>query len=79
MEAQQKRSFLERDMSNAKSPFRSKINIIAFLGIVLPYVNAYLSETLGVPVVIEPEIAYNVILGAIIVIRTLWTDAKLRF
>jgi len=34
-------------MSNVKSPFRSKINIIAFLGIVLPYVNAYLSETLG--------------------------------
>jgi len=42
-------------------------------------VNAYLSETLGVPVVIEPEMAYNVILGAIVVIRTLWTDAKLRF
>lgn len=48
---------------NVKSPFTSKINTIAFLGIVLPYVNAYLSETLGV----------------IIVIRTLWTDAKLRF
>lgn len=64
---------------NVKSPFTSKINIIAFLGIVLPYVNAYLSETLGVPVVIEPEMAYNVILGAIIVIRTLWTDAKRRF
>jgi len=29
-------------MSNVKSPFRSKINIIAFLGIVLPYVDAKL-------------------------------------
>lgn len=65
-------------MSNVKSPFRSKINIIAFLGIVLPYVNAYLSEALGAPVVIEPEMAYNVILGAIIVMRTLYTDAKIR-
>ncbi|MCX8207987.1 MAG: hypothetical protein N3G75_09220 [Methanothrix sp.] len=66
-------------MSNPKSPLRSKINIIALLGIALPYINAYLSEALGAPVVIEPEMAYNVILGAIIVIRTLWTDAKLRF
>lgn len=65
-------------MENVKSPFKSKINIIAFLGIVLPYVNAYLSEALGAPVVIEPEAAYNAILIAIIAIRTLYTDAKIR-
>jgi hypothetical protein len=64
--------------TNVKSPFKSKINAIALMGIVLPYINQYLSEALGVPVVIEPEIAYNVILGAIIVIRTLYTDARIR-
>jgi hypothetical protein len=62
-----------------KSPLASKINIIAALAIAAPYANQWLSQTVGAPVIIEPEGAYNAILMTIIVVRTLWTQAKLQF
>lgn len=58
-----------------KNPLASKINIIAAIAIILPYINDWLSATTGMPVLIEPDMAYNVILGGIIVVRTLWTQA----
>ncbi len=61
-----------------KRPWESKINVLALLGILLPYVNEYLSEITGMPVVIEPEAAYNAILIAIIAIRTLWTNSRIK-
>jgi hypothetical protein len=62
-----------------KSPLASKINIIAALAIIIPYVNQWLTATVGAPVIIQPEGAYNAILMGIIVVRTLWTSAKLQF
>lgn len=59
-----------------KNPLVSKINLLAAMAIFLPYVNSWLSTTTGMPVLIEPDMAYNVILGGIIVIRTLWTQAS---
>lgn len=58
-----------------KNPLASKINILAALAIVLPYINKWLSTNTGMPIVVEPEAAYTVLLAAIIVVRTLWTQA----
>lgn len=59
----------------AKSPLASKVNILAALAIVIPYLNQWLSSTTGMPIVVEPEGVYNGILAAIIIVRTLWTQA----
>lgn len=59
-----------------KNPLVSKINLLAMMAIVLPYLNEWLSTTTGMQILIEPDIAYNAILATIIVVRTLWTQAS---
>lgn len=65
-------------VTNEKSVVQSKIIIVSLLGILLPYINEYLSSITGAPVVIQPDAAYQAILMAIIILRALWTDAKVR-
>lgn len=69
---------MEQENDRSKNVVQSKIIIVSVLGIVLPYINQYLSEVTGAPVVIQPDAVYQFMLMIIVVLRALWTDAKLR-
>jgi len=61
----------------AKPILKSKINIIATIAIILPYINNWLSKSFGIPIIIEPEAAYELIFGAIVFLRTFWTNTAI--